>query len=169
MLARTGAEGTGDEAALAAELDSLIARIHALPRSRAAPVGSPPPARPAPPAPAPPDEPVPETPDLVGSWIAYQRHVQTEQAGIGPASLEELTAAVGRPPASRETGRAAGTVSAPATVQSEVVDVRTLLYRGERALYRARELRELAKQAPPGALPALVEEVCDLVALARES
>src|SRR5439155_21926701 len=140
-----GAEGTGDEAALAAELDSLIARIHALPRSRAAPVGSPPPARPAPPAPpapAPPDEPVPETPDLVGSWIAYQRHVQTEQAGIGPASLEELTAAGGRSPASRETGRgrAAGTVSASATVQPEVVDVRTLLYRGERALHRARGL-----------------------------
>ena len=155
VLARTGAEGAGEEAALAAELDSLIARIHALPRSRAAP----------------PDEPVPETPDLVGSWIAYQRHVQTEQAGIGPASLEELTAAGGRSPASRETGRgrAAGTVSAPATVQSEVVDVRTLLYRGERALHRARELREVAKQAPPGALPALVEEVCDLVALARES
>jgi len=160
VLARTGAEGAGEEAALAAELDSLIARIHALPRSRAAP----------------PDEPVPETPDLVGSWIAYQRRVQ---AGIGPASLEELTAAGAEPPASRETGRgrAAETVSAPApapapapaTVQSEVVDVRTLLYRGERALHRARELREVAKQAPPGALPALVEEVCDLVALARES
>ncbi len=158
VLARTGAEGAGEEAALAAELDSLIARIHALPRSRAAP----------------PDEPVPETPDLVGSWIAYQRRVQ---AGIGPASLEELTAAGAEPPASRETGRgrAAETVSAPApapapaTVQPAVVDVRTLLYRGERALHRARELREVAKQAPPGALPALVEEVCDLVALARES
>ena len=177
VLARTGAEGAGEEAALAAELDALIARIHALPHSRAAPVGpvgSSPPAPPPPPpplAPAPADEPVPETPDLVGSWIAYQRHVQTEQAGIGPASLEELTAAGGRSPASRETGRgrAAGTVSASATVQPEVVDVRTLLYRGERALHRARELREVAKQAPPGALPALVEEVCDLVALARES
>jgi len=158
VLARTGAEGAGEEAALAAELDALIARIHALPRSRAAP----------------PDEPVPETPDLVGSWIAYQRRVQ---AGIGPASLEELTAAGAEPPASRETGRgrAAETVSAPApapapaTVQPAVVDVRTLLYRGERALHRTRELREVAKQAPPGALPALVEEVCDLVALARES
>jgi len=178
VLARTGAEGAGEEAALAAELDALIARIHALPHSRAAPVGpvgssppAPPPPPPPPPAPAPADEPVPETPDLVGSWIAYQRHVQTEQAGIGPASLEELTAAGGRSPASRETGRgrAAGTVSASATVQPEVVDVRTLLYRGERALHRARELREEAKQAPPGALPALVEEVCDLVALARES
>jgi len=168
VLARTGAEGAGEEAALAAELDALIARIHALPRSRAAPVG---PVGSSAPAPAPADEPVPETPDLVGSWIAYQRHVQTEQAGIGPASLEELTAAGGRSPASRETGRgrAAGTVSASATVQPEVVDVRTLLYRGERALHRARELREVAKQAPPGALPALVEEVCDLVALARES
>src|SRR5216117_2252186 len=47
----------GGEAALAAELDALIARIHALPRSRAAPVG---PVGSSPPAPAPADEPVPE-------------------------------------------------------------------------------------------------------------
>src|SRR6266566_3252920 len=69
VLARTGVEGAGEEAALAAELDALIARIHALPHSRAAPVGpvgSSPPAPPAPPAPAPADELVPETPDLVG-------------------------------------------------------------------------------------------------------
>src|SRR2546422_9489075 len=49
-----------------------------------------------------------------------------------------------------------------------VVDVRLLLYRGERALQRAQELREAAKLASGETLRALVEEVCDLVALAVE-
>jgi hypothetical protein len=48
------------------------------------------------------------------------------------------------------------------------VDVRTLLYRGDRALGRAQELRAAAKQASGDALRELVEEVCDLVALALE-
>jgi len=48
------------------------------------------------------------------------------------------------------------------------VDVRTLLYRGDRALQRAQELREQAKHATGDALRALVDEVCDLVALAAE-
>jgi len=48
------------------------------------------------------------------------------------------------------------------------VDVRTLLYRGDRALARAQELRAAAKQASGDSLRALVEEVCDLVALALE-
>jgi len=48
------------------------------------------------------------------------------------------------------------------------VDVRTLLYRGERALRRAEELRATAKQVSGDALRELVEEVCDLVALAFE-
>src|SRR5439155_478340 len=80
-------------------------------------------------------------------------------------------------PPSRDPGRPPRTAPppatalprAPATVEPAVVDVRTLLYRGERALHRARELREAAKQAPGDALRALVEEVCDLVALALES
>ena len=49
-----------------------------------------------------------------------------------------------------------------------VLDVRTLLYRGDRALARAEELRAAAKQATGDSLHALVEEVCDLVALALE-
>jgi hypothetical protein len=49
-----------------------------------------------------------------------------------------------------------------------VVDIRSLLYRGERALHRAQELREEAKRASGDELRSLVEEVCDLVALALE-
>ena len=118
-----------------------------------------------------------ETPDLVGSWIAYERMVA---AGIGPASLEELMgeAAVTAAPA-RDTTRPtppslaaveAPTMPAPTTaapvVELRVVDVQTLLYRGPAALARAQELRELAKRTPHEELPALFEEVCDLVVLA---
>jgi hypothetical protein len=49
-----------------------------------------------------------------------------------------------------------------------VVDVRVLLYRGARALERAQELRAAARQASGDTLRVLVEEVCDLVALALE-
>src|SRR5260370_40083535 len=52
--------------------------------------------------------------------------------------------------------------------EAGVVDVRTLVYRGERALTRAQELRAAAKQASGDDLRALIEEVCDLVALALE-
>jgi len=48
------------------------------------------------------------------------------------------------------------------------VDVRALLYRGDRALQRAQELRAAAKRASGDELRALVDEVCDLVALALE-
>src|SRR5207249_2252533 len=91
-----------------------------------------------------------ETPDLVGSWAAYERMVQ---AGVGPASLEELVALKGGLPKD----------SLP------VVDVRTLLYRGQQALKRAQELRAAAQHASSDSLRALVDEVCDLVALAVES
>jgi hypothetical protein len=101
---------------------------------------------------------------LVGSWAAYQR---LAQGGIGPASLDELVAGAGRVPApapSRDTAR-----PAPATpLELPVVDVRTLLYRGERALTRAQELRAAAQRASGDSLRALVDEVCDLVALALE-
>jgi HPt (histidine-containing phosphotransfer) domain-containing protein len=120
-----------------------------------------------------------ETPDLVGSWIAYERMVA---AGIGPASLEELMGEAATPAApARDTTRPtppsllavepapAETVpAAPAAVELPVVDVQTLLYRGPAALARAQELRELAKRTPPEELPALFEEVCDLVVLAFE-
>jgi HPt (histidine-containing phosphotransfer) domain-containing protein len=140
-----------------------------VPTPRPAPA---PPLRPAPapaPAPAPPaaaraDGAVPETPDLVGSWSAYQR---LTQGGIGPASLDELVAGAARVPApapSRDTTRPA----AAAPLELPLVDVRTLLYRGDRALKRAEELRAAAKHVSGDALRALVEEVCDLVALALE-
>src|SRR6266567_567074 len=163
--------GTGDEDALATELDALTAALRAIqpgaapapapPRAPAAPAPAPrptPASRPTPPraaapvvpgvksAPAPRAEPaMPETPDLVGSWAAYQRLLE---GGIGPASLAELIA---------------GVQSAPAAV-----DVRALLYRGDRALQRAKELREAAKRVSGDELRALVDEVCDLVALALE-
>jgi hypothetical protein len=53
-------------------------------------------------------------------------------------------------------------------VELPLVDVTELVYRGRRALARAQELRELAKRTPPEALPALFDEVCDLVVLALE-
>src|SRR5438067_2535453 len=163
VLARSG---SGDEEALAAELDAVTAAIRALqpgaPVLRAthppAPVASAPPPRPAPRA----DEPVPESADLVGSWTAYQR---LSGEGIAPASLDELLA--GPRPATPPHPAPPPRPAAPAGEPAEV-DVRTLLYRGDRALARAQELRAAAKQASGDSLRALVEEVCDLVALALE-
>lgn len=50
-----------------------------------------------------------------------------------------------------------------------MLDIAALLYRGDRALTRARELREEARTADPARLQALIEEVCDLVALAHDA
>jgi len=178
LLARSSA---GEEEALAAELDGLIAGVRALQP------GAPPPVvpieslAPAPPPPSPPpprprargaaEEAVPESADLVGSWAVYQRLVL---GGVGPASLEELIAAAAQVPTrprapSLDTARPAPRHAHPgAGAELPVVDVRLLLYRGERALQRAQELREAAKLASGETLRALVEEVCDLVALAVE-
>jgi chemotaxis protein histidine kinase CheA len=169
LLARSG---SSDEEALATELDAVTAAIRALEPGAPAPAPAPSPApappprapAPAPAAPAPPSsaraaDAVPETADLIGSWAAYQR---LATGPIGPASLDELLAGV------------EGGVSAPlrqaagASSEVAVVDVRTLVYRGERALARAQELRAAAKQASGDNLRALIEEVCDLVALALE-
>ncbi len=155
LLARSG---DADEAALAAELDGLIAGVRGL-----LPGGSPP----APPVPRPSGEqPTLESPDLVGSWTAYHRLVA---AGVGPASLDELLRApsldTARPPST-----AAPQSRSPApTRELPVVDIGTLLYRGERALARAQELRGQAKQASGDALRMLIDEVCDLVALALDA
>ncbi len=188
LLARSG---TGDEDALAAELDSFTAAIRSLPpEGPPVPIQALAPAAPAPPTPpappraaptfAPPPRPAateaaPETPDLAGSWAAYQRLVA---AGIAPASLDELIAGAapgpGRPrPPSLDTSRPAAGPTPSATPTSgtgqlAAVDVRLLLYRGERALTRAQELREAARRASGDTLRALIEEVCDLVALALE-
>src|SRR5947209_2375989 len=167
--------GTGDEEALATELDALTAALRAIqPGAAPAPAPRPAPAsRPTPPpaaapvvpgvkaAPAPRHEPaMPETPDLVGSWAAYQR---LSEGGIGSASLAELIAGVRSAPAAPAPGSPLAAAAAPATV-----DVRALLYRGDRALQRAQELRAAAKRASGDELRALVDEVCDLVALALE-
>src|SRR6266704_3557638 len=185
LLARSG---TGDEEALATELDALTAALRAIqPGAAPAPAPAPPraPAPPAPPprpapasrptpppaaapvvpgvkaAPAPRAEPaLPETPDLVGSWAAYQRLLER---GIGSASLAELIAGVQSAPAAPAPGSPLAAAAAPAAV-----DVRALLYRGDRALQRAKELRAAAKRASGDELRALVDEVCDLVALALE-
>src|SRR5213596_2508094 len=184
LLARSG---TGDEEALATELDAVTAAIQTIqpgaaprpapgparapaasaPAPRPAPASRPtPPAAPAPvvrgvkAAPAPRVEPaMPETPDLVGSWSAYQRLLE---GGIGSASLAELIAGVQSAPAAPAPGSPVAAPAAPA------VDVRALLYRGDRALQRAKELREAAKRVSGDELRALVDEVCDLVALALE-
>jgi len=159
LLTRSSA---GDEAALAAELDGLTEALHALGGPGAGPLPSPTPTGPRPAAAtaSPPlaaaDEAVPETPDLVGSWAVYQR---LTRAGVGPASLEEIVARTAPRAPSLDTGR---------PVDSSIVDIRTLLYRGERALQRAQELRAQATHATGDALRALVDEVCDLVALAAE-
>src|SRR5438876_277907 len=186
LLARSG---TGDEEALATELDALTAALRAIqPGAAPAPAPAPAPARaPAAPAPAPRPAPasrptpppapapvvrgvkaapaprvepaMPETPDLVGSWSAYQRLLE---GGIGSASLAELIAGVQSAPAAPAPGSPVAAPAAPA------VDVRALLYRGDRALQRAKELREAAKRVSGDELRALVDEVCDLVALALE-
>ena len=157
VLARSAG---GDEEALAAELDAVTAAIRAVQPDAPPPAPRPMPPSPPPPRPAPPaDAPVPETADLVGSWTAYQR---LAGGGIGAASLDELLA--GGP-------RAAAPVppSPPSPLaEPAVVDVGSLLYRGDRALARAQELRAAAKQASGDSLRAFVEEVCDLVALALE-
>src|SRR5213076_2456749 len=186
LLARSS---TGDEEALATELDALTAALRGIqpgapaaapplspgprpappPPPRAAPVvpverAAPPPA-PAP-APAPRVEPViSETPDLVGSWVAYQR---LAEGGIGAASLAEFVGGAQRAPVAPAPGPPgpSGTPSALPAPAPSAVDVRALLYRGERALSRAQELRAAAKQTSGEALRELVEEVCDLVALA---
>jgi HPt (histidine-containing phosphotransfer) domain-containing protein len=172
LLARSSA---GDEDALAAELDGLTTAVRTLkpgapppppapsatpPRAPAAP--PPAPSRPHPLSPAPvTPAPAADTPDLVGSWSAYQRMAE---AGIGAPSLQELLTPATRVPAAPPSPRAAP----PPSGDAGAVDVRTLLYRGDRALKRAEELREAAKQASGDALRALVDEVCDLVALALE-
>lgn len=190
LLARSS---TGDEEALAAELDGLTSAVRTLkpgaPAPAPAPVAAPPPPPPPPrraPAPAPlrapmpasqapvvPIEtlapaPAPETADLIGSWTLYERMAG---AGFGAASLQELLAPASAAPVAPRPAVPGSVPPAPPPAQggdAAAVDVRTLLYRGDRALKRAQELREVAKRTSGDALRALVDEVCDLVALALE-
>jgi chemotaxis protein histidine kinase CheA len=92
-----------------------------------------------------------ETPDIVGSWITYQRMVAS---GIGPPSLDVLM------------GHVPEVVSG--VDELPIVDIKTLQYGGAAALARVQELRAVARRTPQPDLPALFEEVCDLVDLAFE-
>ncbi len=168
-----------------AEIDTPIVPIEAL-----APEPAPIPMPPAPAVvPGPPKPPMPplvltemsevpaETPDIVGSWIVYERMVAD---GVGPASLEALLGEVAPvttafaeqpvplPPAPAPVPAPKPAPAPPLEIELPLVDVKSLLYRGHRALARAQELRELAKRVTPDELPALFDEVCDLVVLALE-
>jgi chemotaxis protein histidine kinase CheA len=92
-----------------------------------------------------------ETPDIVGSWITYQRMVAS---GVGPPSLDVLM------------GHVPEVVSG--VDELPIVDIKTLQYGGAAALARVQELRVVARRTPQADLPALFEEVCDLVDLAFE-
>jgi hypothetical protein len=177
LLRRVGdmlSQGSGDEATLIAELDGITVAARALLVSDSEPLPVPvpipaprPAAVPAPrPAPAE-DEVVPESPDLVGSWASYQRRLE---AGIGTASLEALLTAPSLDTARPVAIPAPATVAplAGATPEAAIIDIRSLLYRGESALARAQELRVRARAVSGDALRDLIEEVCDLVALAIE-
>src|SRR5262245_33754595 len=136
---------SGDERATAAALAAVTLAIRRLggEPTRSAPP-PPPPATRAPQPPAP-----PPSGDIEGSWSVYERMVA---AGVGPASLQELL----------------GGVAAPRGNGGETVDIRTLLYKGDRARQRAQELRQAAKRANGDDLRAIIDEVCDLVVLALE-
>jgi len=177
ILARSSSD---DEATLVTRLAELITAMRGL-ATGAVPSAAPAPApaaatapraaaAPTRAAPAAADAPVPETPDLVGSWVAYHRQVE---AGIAPASLQDLIAGTPQPAVrapSLDTGRRLQASDAPAAGPDvPVVDIRVLLYRGPGALARAHELRDAAQHASGEELRALVEEVCDLVALAIEA
>ncbi len=159
-----------DETALAMELEAVTRAVLALSGGAVVPIESlAPTSAPSRAAPAG-DAPIPETPDLVGSWVTYTRLVA---GGIGPASLAEVIAAAGQVTAaapSADTARPPGATAPRRGVAPEpdVVDILTLLYRGQRAQQRAQELRQEARTASGERLRALVEEVCDLVALAIE-
>jgi len=148
--------GSGDLTALVGELDGLTVGVRALLVPGSTPG----------PTPARDEEAVPESPDLVGSWVSYQR---LADAGIGPASLDTLLAAPSRDTARPAPAPARPVSRAAAAPEVPVVDVRSLLYRGDRALARAQELRARARLVSGDALHELIEEVCDLVALAIEA
>jgi chemotaxis protein histidine kinase CheA len=135
---------SGDESATAAALAAVTVAIRRLGSSKPL----------QPPAPPQPPSPSASSTDIAGSWSVYQRMV-AEGVNSGPASLEELL----KP----RTNGGGGGEPAPAPV-----DIRTLLYKGDRARHRAQELREAAKRASGDDLRAIIDEVCDLVVLALE-
>jgi len=158
------ASGSDDETASAAALAAVTLAIRRLGGPSAIPPPPPPPsprraAPPRPPVPPAATAPAESSADIAGSWIVYQRMVA---AGVGPASLDELLrGGVSATPATAPRGNGGATATEP-------VDIRTLLYKGDRARHRALELREAAKRASGDDLRAIIDEVCDLVVLAIE-
>jgi hypothetical protein len=190
------ASGSGDETGTAAALAAVTLAVRrlgdAVPIESLAPAvpGPPPPPRPpAPPRPraqpttpadrartsvasrapalAPQEPPIgaESSPDIAGTWIVYEHLVA---AGVGPASLEELIQGGTTPGRRPGDSRAQDPGAAPRANGGEPVDIRTLLYKGDRARQRAQELREAAKRSSGDALRAIIDEVCDLVVLAIE-
>lgn len=195
LMARSAGD---DPSTLAAHLSGIGAGLRALaagvppePAAEAAPATEiPPPAASHPaadiPAPRRSAATIEETTDVVGSWVAYER---LSAGGTGAPSLDELFAGAHVPvdPAAAPVDEAIATSSSEHTVASQpppvppapaaapprtsdgdVVDIRRLQYRGPQALARAQELRDEAKRSSGEHLRSLVEEVCDLVALALE-
>ncbi len=160
------ASGSDDETASAAALAAVTLAIRRLggPSAVSPPLPPPPPspkraAPPRPPVPPAATAPAESSTDIAGSWTVYQRMVA---AGVGPASLDELLrGGVSATPATAPRGNGGATATEP-------VDIRTLLYKGDRARHRALELREAAKRASGDDLRAIIDEVCDLVVLAIE-
>ena len=144
------ASAAADEAATVHALAQVTRALGALGSAAPAPVAA---------SPAPVAAPQPtETPNLAGSWTRLER---LRAAGLGAApSLDELLA--GAAPVATTAAPAVATATA-----ADVVEIATLLYRGERALARARELREEARGAPVERLQALLDEAVDLIALAH--
>jgi hypothetical protein len=175
----------GEEPALAAALDQITGGIGAAaapapapaaPRARvsgtSAAVAVPPPIE---------DDTPAESDDLIGTWVTYRRLIA---AGVGPASLDEFlkggTAVAAAPAPARSSGPsfvaepepvpiASLTADPVFAIEPDVVDIRALLFRGERAATRARELRAEARAATsPERLQEILDELGDLVALAAE-
>ena len=174
------ASGIGDETATAAALAAVTLALRRLGGTEPVAPAPRPPVPPRPPTPTtpsdrarvsspprapagafPPQEPpigAESSPDIAGTWMVYQRMVA---AGVGPASLDELI--------SGSSSRASADPGVmPRGNGGEPVDIRTLLYKGDRARQRAQELREAAKRSSGDALRAIIDEVCDLVVLAIE-
>ncbi len=139
LLARASAE---NEATLATRLEEVAAGLRTAPDPSVV-AGTPMPVAATAPAGPAAGEPVasPETDDLAGSWARYER----------------LASGAGRP-----------SPALHATAEPAVVDIQTLVYRGERAARRAQDLRAQASRVPDELLRAIFDEVCDLVVLAQE-
>jgi hypothetical protein len=185
----------GDESLIARRLDMVAAElltlelpppsppVEAAPRAPAAVVPAP-----APPPPAAPVAPPPSVvaaaapawtpaaepePDLAVSYATFEQLIA--ERGLALGSLDELVRTGPTPPPARISSPRAGPamvvpIEQLAPDEAGVVPIESLLYRGERALERLRELRPQlrAAAAPPrdeARLAALLSEVFDLVEL----